>query len=205
MLEFENECERDGYKLIAGMDEAGRGPLAGAVYTVMCIMPLGKDDIIEGVNDSKALTEKKREELFEKIINKAIAYKIVAVDEKTIDNINILEATKVGMQKCLEEISVKPDFVLVDYVAKLNLNVPFKTIVKGDAKSYSIACASILAKVARDKYICEMSKKYPNYALEKHKGYATKLHYELILKYGISPIHRKSFLKNLDEHIKKDA
>ncbi len=205
MLEFENECLNNGYKLIAGMDEAGRGPLAGAVYAAMCIMPLGDDDIIEGINDSKALTEKKREKLYEQIINKAIAYKIVAVDENRIDDINILEATKEGMQKCLEEISTKPDYVLVDYVAKLNLNVPFKTIVKGDARSYSIACASILAKVARDRYITELSKKYPNYALDKHKGYATKLHYELILKYGVSPIHRKSFLKNLTEHSKKQA
>ena len=201
MLEFENKCKEQGYKYIAGMDEAGRGPLAGAVFTAMCIMPLSEKDIIQGVNDSKELTEKKREELFEKIKEKAIAYVICPVDEKRIDEINILEATIEGMKNCLEKINVRPDYCLVDYVAKLNLDVPFETIVKGDAKSYSIACASILAKVARDKYMEELDKKYPNYALGQHKGYATKLHYELIKKFGISPIHRKSFLKNLDKHI----
>lgn len=201
MLEYENKYKSQGYKLIAGMDEAGRGPLAGAVFTAMCIMPLGEGDIIEGVDDSKKLTIKKRDELYEKIKEKAIAYIICSVDEKTIDKINILEATKLGMSNCLEKIDVKPDVCLVDYVAKLQLNVPFETIVKGDAKSYSIACASILAKVARDRYMDEIDKQYPNYELSKHKGYATKLHYELIKKYGVSPIHRKSFLKNLDEHI----
>ncbi len=198
MLEYENKAKSQGYNLIAGMDEAGRGPLAGAVYTAMCIMPL--DDLIDGVNDSKALTPKKREELYEKIKEKAVAYVICSVDEKRIDEINILEATKEGMAMCLDKIDVKPDYCLVDHVAKINLDVPFETIVKGDAKSYSIACASILAKVARDRYIEELDKKYPNYKLSQHKGYATKLHYELINKFGVSEIHRKSFLKNLDEH-----
>lgn len=202
MFEFENELKKDGFNLIAGMDEAGRGPLAGAVYTAMCIMPLDKDKIIDGVNDSKKLTPKKRLELFEKIKQTAIAYSIVAVDEKEIDKVNILEATKLGMQRCLEQIGVKPNFCLVDYVANLKLDIPFKTIVKGDAKSYSIACASILAKVARDLYMENLSKEYPHYQFDKHKGYATRLHYELIEKYGISKVHRMSFLKNLDEHIK---
>lgn len=201
MFTFEKEKQEEGYRLIGGMDEAGRGPLAGAVYTAMCIMPLGDDKIIEGVNDSKQLTEKKRQELFEKIKQTALAYAIVAVDENEIDEVNILQATRIGMQRCLEKISIKPDFCLVDYVAGLSLNVPFKTIVKGDAKSYNIACASILAKVARDEYMKELANKYPNYAFDQHKGYATKLHYELIGKYGVSPVHRKSFLKNLNEHI----
>lgn len=200
MLKYELEKIQQGYKIVAGMDEAGRGPLAGAVYTAMCIMPLAQGDIIDGVNDSKALSPKKREELFEKIKEKAIAYVICPIDEKRIDEINILEATKEGMNKCLQLINVKPDFVLVDHVAGLSLNTNFETIVKGDAKSYSIACASILAKVARDRYMEELDKKYPQYALSQHKGYATKLHYELIKKFGVSPIHRKSFLKNLDQH-----
>ena len=201
MLTYEKQKLADGYKIIAGMDEAGRGPLAGAVFTAMCIMPLDDDRIIEGVNDSKQLTEKKRVELFEKIKKTAIAYEIVAVNEKEIDDINILEATKLGMQRCLNNIKIKPDFCLVDYVAGLKLNVPFQTIIKGDAKSYSIACASILAKVARDEYMKELAKMFPQYAFEKHKGYATKLHYQMIGKYGVSPVHRKSFLKNLEEHI----
>lgn len=201
MLTFEKQKISEGYKLIAGMDEAGRGPLAGAVYTAMCIMPLDDDKLIDGVNDSKQLTEKKRLELYEKIKQTAIAYSIVAVDEKEIDKINILEATKLGMQRCLKCISIKPDFCLVDYVAGLKLDVPFSTIVKGDAKSYNIACASILAKVSRDLYMQELAEKYPNYAFGKHKGYATKLHYQMIKEHGISPVHRMSFLKNLDEHI----
>lgn len=201
MLEFENELQSCGYKIIAGMDEAGRGPLAGAVYTAMVIMPLESEKIIEGVNDSKQLSSSKRLELFEKIKNTAIAYAICSVDEKVIDEINILEATKLAMQNCLKEINIKPEYCLVDYVANLNLDCEFRTIIKGDAKSYSIACASILAKVARDNYMHELSKKYPMYLFDKHKGYATKQHYEKIKEYGISEVHRKSFLKNIGEHI----
>ena len=201
MYAFENELLADGYKLIAGMDEAGRGPLAGAVYTAMVIMPLDTEKIIQGVNDSKKLTEKQREKLFDEITKTAIAYAICPVDEQTIDEVNILNATRLGMQECLNNIKVKPDFCLVDYVNGLALDKPFKTIIKGDAKSYSIACASILAKVARDRYMQEMSKTYPNFGFEKHKGYGTKLHYEMIEKFGTLPIHRKSFLKNLGEHI----
>ena len=200
MLTYEREKEKEGYKLIAGMDEAGRGPLAGSVYTAMVIMPLSEDKIIEGVNDSKKLTPKKRDELFEKIKQRAIAYVICPVDEKTIDEINILEATRLGMKKCYDEISVKPDYCLVDYVNGLILDCPFETIIKGDAKSYSVACASILAKVARDKYMEEIDKKFPMYQFAKHKGYGTKLHYEMLKEYGISEVHRKSFLKNLEEH-----
>lgn len=200
MLTYERQKEQEGYKLIAGMDEAGRGPLAGAVYTAMVIMPLDSDKIIEGVNDSKKLTPKKRDELFEKIKQIAIAYVICPVDANVIDEINILQATRQGMKKCYEEINVKPDYCLVDYVNGLKLDCPFETIVKGDAKSYSIACASILAKVARDRYMEEIDKKFPMYQFAKHKGYGTKLHYDMIKEYGISEVHRKSFLKNLEEH-----
>ena len=198
MLKFENEMQSKGYKLIAGIDEAGRGPLAGAVFVAMAIMPLDTNNIIPGVDDSKKLSPAKRRVLFEKIKNTAIAYSICSVDEKAIDEINILEATKLGIKKCLQEISIKPDFCLVDYVAKLTLDVPFLTIVKGDALSYSIACASILAKVARDNYMDEMDKIYPNYKFAKHKGYGTKEHYECLDKFGISELHRKSFLKKYE-------
>lgn len=200
MFEYENSLKDKGYNLIAGMDEAGRGPLAGAVYSAMVIMPLEKDKIIQGVNDSKKLTPKKRLELYEKIKQKAISYSICFSDEKVIDKINILEATKKCMQDCLNNIAVKPDYCLVDYVANLNLECEHSLIVKGDAKSYNIACASILAKVSRDLYMEDMAKKYPEYMFEKHKGYGTKLHYQMIEKYGICEIHRKSFLKNLGEH-----
>lgn len=200
MLTYEKQKEQEGYKFIAGMDEAGRGPLAGAVYTAMVIMPLDEEKIIEGVNDSKKLTPKKRDELFEKIKQTAIAYVICPVESNVIDEINILQATRLGMKKCYEEISLKPDYCLVDYVNGLKLNCSFETIVKGDAKSYSIACASILAKVARDRYMEEIDKKFPMYQFAKHKGYGTKLHYEMIKEFGMSPIHRKSFLKNLEEH-----
>ncbi len=198
MLEFENEMISKGYKLIAGVDEAGRGPLAGAVFVAMAIMPLDENSIIPGVDDSKKLSPTKRKFLFDKIKSKAIAYSICSIDEKIIDRINILEATKLGINKCLQEISIKPDYCLVDYVAKLNLDVPFSTIIKGDALSYSIACASILAKVARDEYMDEMDKKYPNYNFTKHKGYGTKLHYECLDKYGMSEIHRRTFLKRYE-------
>lgn len=201
MFDYEKRLEEKGYKLIAGMDEAGRGPLAGAVYTAMVIMPLDSDKIIDGVNDSKKLTPKKRQELYDKIVETAISYAICSVDEKIIDEKNILDATCIGMKNCLENMTIKPDFCLIDYITGLDLSVPFETIIKGDAKSYNIACASILAKVARDKYMEELAKEYPNYLFEKHKGYGTKLHYEMIEKYGILPIHRKSFLKNLGEHI----
>lgn len=204
MLAFEDDLVADGYKLIAGMDETGRGPLAGAVYTAMVIMPLESDKIIQGVNDSKKLTENQREMLFDKITKTAIAYSICPIDEHIIDDVNILNATKLGMQQCLKSINIKPDYCLVDFVSGLNLDIPFKTIVKGDAKSYSIACASILAKVARDRYMKEQSNLYPNFGFDKHKGYGTKLHYQMIKKYGTLPIHRKSFLKNLGEHIGND-
>ena len=194
MFDFENKYKSLGYKLIAGMDEAGRGPLAGPVCCAACIMPL--DDIIDGVNDSKKLTEKKREELFDKIIEKAIAFKITFVDEKIIDEINILEATKKGMQDAISGLYVKPDFVLVDAVKGLKLDVPYLPIIKGDALSYNIACASILAKVSRDRLMLEFDEMYPEYNFKKHKGYGTKEHIENLKKFGKCPIHRNTFIKH---------
>ena len=193
MFDYESECLNLGYKLIAGMDEAGRGPLAGPVCVAIAIMPLEKDKIIEGINDSKKLSEKKREALFEKIINTAISYHIEFVDEKTIDNINILNATKLGMHKCINSIDVRPDMVLIDAV-KLDTDIPTKSIIKGDALSYDIACASILAKVSRDIYILSLDEKYPMYNFKKHKGYGTKEHIENLKKYGPCPVHRKTFI-----------
>lgn len=193
MFEFEDKYMSDGYKFIAGMDEAGRGPLAGPVCVAIVIMPLEKDKIIEGINDSKKLSEKKREALYEKIIDRAISYKIELIDEKTIDTINILNATKLGMYKCINEIEVRPDIVLVDAV-KLDADVKTESIIKGDALSYSIGCASILAKVTRDRLMLDLDKKYPEYEFKKHKGYGTKLHIENLKKYGPSEIHRRSFI-----------
>lgn len=193
MFDYENECLESGYKLIAGMDEAGRGPLAGPVCVAIAIMPLEKDKIIEGINDSKKLSEKKREALFDKIINTAISYHVEFVDENTIDTINILNATKLGMHKCINDIEVKPDVVLIDAV-KLDTDIPTKSIIKGDALSYNIACASILAKVSRDRYILSLDEKYPMYNFKKHKGYGTKEHIENLKKYGPCPVHRKTFI-----------
>lgn len=196
MLNFEKEYTQKGYKVIAGMDEAGRGPLAGPVVCACAIMPLDSDKIIEGVNDSKKLTPKKRDELYEKIKDTAVYYSIQEVDNKTIDKINILNATRFGMQNCVKNLKVKPDFVLIDYIVGLELDVPNIPIVKGDAKSYSIACASILAKVYRDRLMEELDKKYPNYNFKKHKGYGTKEHIENLKKFGKCDIHRDTFIKH---------
>lgn len=182
-------------KLVAGIDEAGRGPLAGPVVCAIAVMPLDEDMIIEGVNDSKKLTEKKRELLFDKIIEKALDYSIVEVSHSTIDEINILNATKLGMQKCIDNLKVDSDLILVDAV-KFETDKKIESIIKGDAKSYNIACASILAKVYRDRLMKEYHKIYPNYNFEKHKGYGTKEHIENLKKYGKCEIHRNSFIKN---------
>lgn len=198
MFDYENECKNEGYKLIAGMDEAGRGPLAGPVCVAIAIMPLEEDKIIAGVNDSKKLSEKKREDLFEKIKNTAISYHIEFVDNETIDTINILNATKLGMYSCIQNINVKPDIVLIDAV-KIESEIPTKSIIKGDALSYSIACASILAKVSRDRLMLELDAEYPQYNFKKHKGYGTKEHIENLKKYGASKIHRKSFIGHFVE------
>lgn len=193
MFEYENKYKDLG--LVAGIDEAGRGPLAGPVAVACVIMPLDEDKIIEGINDSKKLTEKKRNLLFEEIKKVAIDYSIVLVDEKTIDEINILNATKLGMKNALNGLKNKPYCVLVDAV-KIDTDIKQENIIHGDALSYNIAAASILAKVTRDKLMEEYAKKYPEYCFEKHKGYGTKLHIEMLKKYGKCDIHRDSFIKN---------
>lgn len=190
-LVFERELLAGGARLIAGMDEAGRGPLAGPVVAAAVIMPL--DDVIPGVDDSKKLTEKKREQLFDEIVKKAVAYKICAVDEKVIDEINILKATKKAMTECVTGLSVRPDIVLIDAV-KLPLDVPTKSIIKGDALSYSIGAASILAKVYRDRLMREYDALYPWYGFAQNKGYGTKDHIDALRSVGPSPIHRRSFI-----------
>lgn len=195
MWEYEKKAYSNGYSLVAGVDEAGRGPLAGPVFAACVILP--KDCIIDGINDSKKLSEKKRELLFDEICQKAISYSIASVDEKKIDEVNILNATHIAMNKAVEGMKIPPDYVLIDGNSIKNMKTPHETIVKGDQKSISIAAASILAKVSRDRYILKLSEKYPQYGFEKHKGYGTKLHTDAILKYGPSPIHRKTFLKKL--------
>lgn len=196
-LKFEKEEETKGNFLIAGVDEVGRGPLAGPVCVAAVIMPL--DDLIEGVDDSKKLSEKKRNLLFEQIKEKAICYSIEMVDVETIDQINILEATKLCMKKAIENLSLRPDVVLIDAISKLDTDVNLRGIIKGDALSYSIGCASILAKVTRDNLMVELSKEYPEYGFEKHKGYGTKVHIEALKEYGPCVHHRLSFLKFLEK------
>lgn len=193
--EFENQAHADGYKIVCGVDEAGRGPLAGPVYAAAVILPDGLDDL--GINDSKKLSEKKREALFDLICEKAIAYGIGTASETEIDEINILNAAFLAMKRAVEAMGVKPDLVLVDGNRKPNTGYEEITLVKGDSKSISIAAASILAKVSRDRYMKELAGKYPEYKFEQHKGYGTKLHYEMIEKYGILPDHRRSFLKKI--------
>ena len=195
--EYENLLKEQGYKIICGVDEAGRGPLAGPVFAAAVILPDGMEDI--GINDSKKLSEKKRDALFEIIKEKALAYSIASADEKEIDELNILNATFLAMIRAVEGLSIKPDMALIDGNRKANTGVEEMTLVKGDSKSISIAAASILAKVSRDRCLKELDEKYPEYQFSKHKGYPTKLHYELIKEHGISPVHRLSFLKNLGE------
>lgn len=192
---LEHEYSEKGFKAICGVDEAGRGPLAGPVYAAAVILPL--DCEIEGLNDSKKLTEKKREALFPIITEKAIAYGIGAASEKEIDEVNILNATFLAMQRAVDSLNIKPDFAMIDGNRHPNVCENEITVVKGDGKSMSIAAASVLAKVSRDRFMLEMDKKYPEYEFKKHKGYGTKLHYEKIEQYGISEIHRKSFLKKI--------
>ena len=197
MKETEKRIEKEGYKLIAGVDEAGRGPLAGPVYAAAVILP--QDIRLDGINDSKKLSPKKREELFDEITEKAVCYSIFSVNEKKIDEINILNATHMAMNGAVNALSKKPDYVIIDGNSIKGMDIPHETIVKGDAKSISIASASILAKVARDRYITKMAEIYPEYGFGKHKGYGTKEHTDAILKYGVTPIHRKTFLKKLLE------
>ncbi len=195
MNEIENDLRASGIKYIAGVDEAGRGPLAGPVYAAAVILP--ENTFIAGINDSKKLSEKRREELFDIIIDTALAYSVFSIDEKRIDDINILNATFEAMNGAVDNLKIKPDYVLIDGNRISGMEIPHETVVKGDAKSISIAAASILAKVSRDRYITEMAEKYPQYGFEKHKGYGTAAHTEAILKYGPCPIHRRTFLKKL--------
>lgn len=190
---YENNAFCNGYNIICGVDEAGRGPLAGPVYAAAVVLPKGY--IIEGVNDSKKLSEKKREMLFDKIIAEAEDYSIGIATPSEIDDINILQATFLAMKRAVDGLKIKPDYAMIDGNKKPNLDIEMETVVKGDAKSASIAAASILAKVSRDRYMLEMAEKYPEYQFEKHKGYGTKLHYEMLDEFGPSEIHRQSFLR----------
>ena len=193
--EYEKQAIAEGYNVVCGVDEAGRGPLCGPVCAAAVILPT--DCEIEGINDSKKLSEKKRDMLFDIIKEKAIAYSVVMVDAKTIDEINILQATFKAMREAVEGLSIKADIALIDGNQKPGLSIEERTLVKGDAKSVSIAAASILAKVTRDRYCLEMDEKYPQYQFAKHKGYGTKLHYEMIAEYGICDEHRRTFLKKI--------
>lgn len=195
LKEIENNLYKNGIGKICGIDEAGRGPLAGPVVVAAVIMP--EDSFIEGVNDSKKVSEKKREKLYDEITKNAIAWGVGIIDEKEIDNINILNATKKGLTTALKQLSEKPDIILVDALTKIDtLGIPYQSIIKGDAKSYSIASASIIAKVTRDRIMRQWDEVYPGYGFQKHKGYGTKAHIEAIKNNGICPIHRKTFVKN---------
>ena len=193
--EYEKQAMAEGFEVVCGVDEAGRGPLCGPVCAAAVILPL--DCEIEGINDSKKLSEKKRDMLYDIIKEKALAYSVVMVDAKTIDEINILQATFKAMREAVGGLSIKADIALIDGNQKPGLSIEERTLVKGDAKSISIAAASILAKVTRDRYCIEMDEKYPQYQFAKHKGYGTKLHYEMIAEYGICEEHRKTFLKKI--------
>lgn len=198
MVDFsiENAYMHKDYSVIGGVDEAGRGPLAGPVYAAAVI--LSPETTIDGLNDSKKLTEKKREALFPIIQEKALAYGIGFATEQEIDEINILNATFLAMRRAVENMRITPDLLLIDGNQKPKIGVCEEVpVIKGDAKSMSIAAASVLAKVSRDRFMLELAEKFPQYAFEKHKGYGTKLHYEKIQEYGISPVHRRTFLKKI--------
>lgn len=197
LYRYENMLYQKGIQYVAGVDEAGRGPLAGPVFAAAVILP--PHIVIEGINDSKKLSEKKREELFDIIIEKAVSYKIVSVSEQEIDRINIKNAAYKAMVCSVEKMKVKPQHVLVDGNDIEGLAVPHTNIVKGDSLSISIAAASILAKVTRDRLIKDLDAIYPQYGFAKHKGYGTKEHIEAIRKYGICPVHRKSFTEKFIE------
>lgn len=192
---YEMDVEiRAQHGIFCGVDEAGRGPLCGPVSVAACI--LNPDDPIEGLNDSKKLSEKKREALYEQIVSRALAWKVILVGPEIIDRDNILQATMGGMRQAVEELDITPNYVVVDgNRCPTGLSMPCEAMVKGDARSASISAASILAKVTRDRYMCELDKQFPQYKLAQHKGYPTKLHYELIAQYGIQPFYRRSFLK----------
>lgn len=196
LKEIEDLMYVPGVNYICGIDEAGRGPLAGPVVVAAVIMP--KDSFIEGVNDSKKVSEKKRELLYDQITNEAIAWGVGIIDQNEIDRINILNATKVGVTDSIKQLKKRPDRILVDALTGIDtLGIPYTPIVKGDAKCYSIAAASIIAKVTRDRIMRQWDEIYPEYGFEKHKGYGTAAHISAIKEYGLTPLHRRSFTKNI--------
>ncbi|MBP5493222.1 MAG: ribonuclease HII [Clostridiales bacterium] len=195
MSAFEKECAAEGMPLCCGIDEAGRGPLAGPVVAAACI--LDPDKPIYGLDDSKKLSPKKRDQLYDEIVANAKCFCVVRVEPDEIDRINILEATKSAMRSCVSGLVIKPDVLLIDAVNLTGTGIPVKPIIKGDAKSNSIAAASILAKVSRDRIMEEYDKEFPGYGFAQHKGYGTAAHYAAIHELGISPIHRMSFLKKM--------
>ena len=197
MWEIEDGCFAEGYELICGVDEAGRGPLAGPVCAAAVILPDHLE--IPGLNDSKKLTDKKRRELMPIIQEQALAWGIAFASEQEIDEINILQATFLAMQRAIDLLPVKPDLALIDGNRAKDFGVPAKTVIKGDSLSASIAAASVLAKVTRDDLMIELAEKYPQYGFEIHKGYGTKAHYAALREFGASPIHRQSFLKKFYE------
>lgn len=206
LKEIETDLYSKGIKTIAGIDEAGRGPLAGPVVVASVILP--QNSMIEGVNDSKKVSEKKREKLYEIILDEAIAYGVGIISQEEIDRINILNATKLGLTTAIKEMENsikvknmnfdKPEIILVDALTKIDTDhIPYKSIIKGDAKSYSIAAASIIAKVTRDRIMRQWAEVYPVYGFEKHKGYGTAYHIQAIKEHGLCPLHRRSFVKNI--------
>lgn len=202
MLQYENELNSKGFEFICGIDEAGRGPLAGPVCAAAVILPCGVK--LDGVNDSKKLTEKKREKLYDEIINAAMAYSVQFIFQDKIDEINIRMATHLAMQNAVNGLNIKPDILIVDGNDNIEFDgVKSLYIKKGDAKSQTIAAASILAKVTRDRYMLSIAEQYPEYGFEAHKGYGTKKHMEAIQKYGVQPIHRKTFMTDKVLGVKK--
>ena len=195
LKKFEKELYNKGFDKICGIDEAGRGPLAGPVVVAGVIMP--QDSMIEGVNDSKKVSEKKREKLYDLIIEEAISYSVAIIGQDVIDDINILNATKKGVEEVVKGLDVKPDLIIVDALTHINTQgIPYDSIIKGDAKCYNIAAASILAKVTRDRIMRQWDEIYPQYGFSSHKGYGTAKHIQAIKEYGPCPIHRRTFIKH---------
>lgn len=192
---FEIAAMNKGFKAVCGVDEAGRGPLAGPVYAAAVILPIGAE--ITGINDSKKLSEKKREDLFNIINDTALSVSVGIADEKEIDEINILNATFLAMKRAVRGLAIPADYAIIDGNRAPNTGITEETVVKGDGKVISVAAASIIAKVSRDRFMMKIAELYPEYRFDKHKGYGTALHYEMIKKYGISPIHRRTFLKKI--------
>ena len=190
---YEHACYDEGYDIVCGVDEAGRGPLAGPVCAAAVILP--RDLQIEGLNDSKKLTDKRRRALFDVITAQAVSYGIAFASEQEIDEINILQATFLAMRRALDQLSVRPAIALIDGNRETDFGLPVRTIVKGDSLSANSAAASVLAKVTRDDFMLEQAQRYPQYGFDVHKGYGTRAHYEALRQYGPCPIHRRSFLK----------